>query len=95
MVAADRIARTVLEKYNLRNSLEVALQSLVTNEELERTLACYRQLMIQRDVTLNELIKISEADHRDCFYFCFLRNHYLVPRTEFQVIKVNPLVTIS
>ena len=94
-VAADRIALTVLDRYDLRNSLEVALQYLVSNGELERTLACYRQLIIQRDITIQELIRICEADHRDSFYFCLLRNHYLVPRTEFKVIKVSPLVTIS
>ena len=87
-VAADRIALAVLEKYDLRNSLEEALQYLVNDGELERTLGCYRGLMMQRDITSKDLTDRSEADHRDSFSFCHLRNHFLVPRVEFEVIKV-------
>ena len=94
-VAADRIALAVLEKYDLRNSLSEALRHLVDYGNLERTLGCYRELMTQRDVTEGDLINRSEADHRDSFYYCLMKNPYLVPRVEVPVIKVNPLLTIS
>ena len=42
-VAADRIARAVLEKYDLRDSLSEALRHLVLDGKLERTLGCYRR----------------------------------------------------
>jgi hypothetical protein len=44
--------------------------------------------MTQRDVTLNDLIKMDEGKHRDSFCFSLLRNHYLLPRAEFQVTRV-------
>jgi len=43
--------------------------------------------MTQRDTTAKELSRKCEADHRDSFYFCLLRNHHLIPRIEFPVIK--------
>ncbi|RPB19292.1 DUF1703-domain-containing protein [Terfezia boudieri ATCC MYA-4762] len=86
-VAANRIALAVLHKYDLRNSLTEALQRLVNYGELDRTLGCYRELMMQRDITTDDLTQRSEANHRDSFYFCLLRNHSLVPRAEFKVIK--------
>ena len=93
---ADRIALAVLEKYNLRNFFEKALQHLIDDGELERTLGCYREFMMQRDITIKDLTQTRESDHRDYFYFCLLRNRYLVPCAEFQVIKVSdPLLTIS
>jgi hypothetical protein len=95
-VTADRIALAVLEKYDLRNSFEEALRHLIDDGELERTLGCYRAMMMQRDITVKDLTRTRESEHRDCFYFCLLRNHYLVPCAEFQVIKVSdPLLTIS
>ena len=95
-VAADRIALAVLEKYDLRNSLSEALRHLVAYGELERTLGCYRELMMQRDITIKDLTQTREQDHRDCFYFCLLRNRFLVPCAEFEVIKVSdPLLTIG
>jgi len=94
-VAARRIARTVLKKYDLSKSLEGAIGLLIANGELEGTLGCYRELMTQRDVTEGDLINRSEADHRDSFYYCLMKNPYLVPRVEVPVIKVNPLLTIS
>ncbi|KAF8429914.1 hypothetical protein BGX38DRAFT_1263668 [Terfezia claveryi] len=54
---------------------------------LDRTLGCYRELMMQRDIITNDLTKTSEANHRNSFYFCLLRNHSLVPHAEFKVIK--------
>jgi len=44
--------------------------------------------MMQRDVTTKDLTQTDEAAHRDSFYFSLLRNHFLVPRAEFKVIKV-------
>jgi hypothetical protein len=87
-VAENRIARAVLDRYDLRNSLKVALRHLLDDGELDRTLGCYRELMIQRDVTGDDLTRTTEANHRDSFYFSLLRNHFLVPHAEFNVIKV-------
>ena len=69
-------------------TLSEALRHLVDYGELERTLSCYRELMMQRDITAQDLTQTHEAAHRDSFYFCLLRNHFLVPRAEFKVIKV-------
>ncbi|KIX03496.1 uncharacterized protein Z518_07049 [Rhinocladiella mackenziei CBS 650.93] len=87
-VAADRIALAVLQKYGLCNSLSEALRHLVDYGELEQTLGCYRELMMQRDITTQDLTKTHEAAHRDSFYFSLLRNHLLAPHEEFKVIKV-------
>ncbi|KIX05369.1 uncharacterized protein Z518_06241 [Rhinocladiella mackenziei CBS 650.93] len=88
-VAADRIALAVLRKYGLCNSLSEALRYLVDYGELEQTLGCYRELMMQRDVTTQDLTQTNEAAHRDSFYFSLLQNHFLAPRAEFKVIKPN------
>jgi hypothetical protein len=56
--------------------------------ELERTLGVYGELMTQRDITDKRLTDTTEADHRDSFYFCLLKNPYLVPRAEFKLIQV-------
>jgi hypothetical protein len=87
-VAASRIATVVLERYHLSQSLVVALQTLVQDGDIERVLSCYRDLMTQRDVTVGDLTKMDEGKHRDSFYFSLLRNHYLLPRAEFQVTRV-------
>jgi len=94
-VAIRRIAIAVLEKYNLRECFNFALQKLVGDGEIERVLSCYRHLMMQRDVTTNDLINQSEADHRDSFYFCLRLNHHLSPRVEFQVTKVSHWLIIG
>ncbi|KIX03383.1 uncharacterized protein Z518_06935 [Rhinocladiella mackenziei CBS 650.93] len=88
-VAADRIALAVLRKYGLCNSLSEALRYPVDYGELEQTLGCYRELMMQRDVTTQDLTQTHEAAHRDSFYFSLLQNHFLAPRAEFKVIKPN------
>ena len=91
-VAASRIASSILERYQLSQSLAVALHTLVQDGDIERVLSCYRDLMTQRDVTIDDLTRRDEAKHRDSFYFSLLRNHQLLPRAEFQVTKViNPL----
>jgi|SRR5947209_15323217 len=87
-VAASRIAHVVLERYKLSESLVVALQRLAQDGDIERVLSCYRDLMTQRDVTPDDLIRMDEAKHRDSFYFSLLRNHQLLPRAEFKVTKV-------
>ena len=87
-VAARRIARVVLERYKLSESLVVALQRLAQDGDIERVLSCYRDLMTQRDVTIDDLTRIDEGKHRDSFYFSLLRNHQLLPHAEFKVIKV-------
>ena len=87
-VAASRIAHAVLERYKLSKSLVFALQRLAQNGDIERVLSCYRDLMIQRDVTVDDLIGMDEGKHRDSFYFSLLRSHQLLPRAEFKVTKV-------
>jgi hypothetical protein len=94
-VAASRIASVVLERYQLSRSLPIALQTLVQDGDIERVLSCYRDLMTQRDVTFSDLTVTDEAKHRDSFYFTLLRNHYLLPRAEFQVTKVIYWLTIG
>jgi len=75
-VAASRIASVVLERYQLSQSLVVALQRLAQDGDIERVLSCYRDLMTQRDVTLDDLTRQDEAKHRDSFYFSLLvRSH--------------------
>jgi len=76
--------------------LERALQHLISDGKLERTLGCYREVMMQRDVTDEDLKDRREADHRESFQYCLLKNPYLVPRAEVKVKKViDPLLTIS
>jgi hypothetical protein len=87
-VAASRIASVVLERYQLSQSLIVALKTLVGDGDIKQVLSCYRDLMTQRDVTFNGLTKMDEEKHRDSFYFSLLRNHYLLPYAEFQAKKV-------
>jgi hypothetical protein len=87
-VAASRIARVVLGKYKLSQSLVVALQKLRQDGDVERVLSCYRDLMTQRDTTFDDLTTMTEGNHRDSFYFSLLRNHQLLPRAEFEVTKV-------
>ena len=95
-VAAKRIARAVLEKYNLRSSWKEALQCLIDDGEVEGTLRVYRGWIVQRDVTDHDLSKKDEASHRDSFCSNLLENPFLVPHPEFQVIKVGiPLLTIG
>ena len=67
MVAANRIAHAILEKHHLRSSLKVALQCLIDDGKLEGTLGVYRGLMVQRDVTEQQLSKRDETFHRDSF----------------------------
>ena len=87
-VAAKRIARAVLEKYHLRSSWKEALECLIDDGEVEETLRVYRAWIVQRDITDNELSGKNEASHRDSFCSSLLEHPSLVPRAEFQVIKV-------
>ena len=96
IVAHKRIAHAVLEKCDLRSSWTGALQCLVDDGKIEEALRVYRAWMAQRDVTNDDLSKKDEASHRDDFSFRLLEHPLLVPRPEFQVIKVGiPLLTIS
>ena len=79
----------VFDKYKLRQaSLNAALEFLIRDGEIERVLSCYRDLMRQRDVTLEDFTKRTEEIHQDSFHFSLLQN-YLRPRAEFQVTKVT------
>jgi hypothetical protein len=88
-VAANRIAVAVLERFNVRQSFQFALQILADDGNIEPTLVCYCDLMTQRDVTHKELTETSEENHRDSFYFCLKLNYYLLPHVEFELIKVS------
>ena len=88
LVAYIRIAHEVLEKRDLRGSWTGALQCLVDDGKIEDALSVYRAWMAQRDVTVDDLSKKDEVSHRDSFYFRLLEHPLLVPRPEFQVIKV-------
>ena len=82
------VSLSLFSKIIICVTLSEALLHLVDYGDLERTLGCYLELMMQRDITNGELNDAREADHRDSFYFCLMRNHFLVPRAEFKVIKV-------
>lgn len=51
--------------------------------------------MMQRDITADDLTLRREEAHRDSFYFCLLRNHFLFPSAEFEVTKVIHTVHYS
>jgi hypothetical protein len=88
LIAAERIAEAVLEKYQLRETLSSALKGLDIDGDIQPVLRCYRNLMIQRDVHENDFRK-SEETHRDSFYFSLLKNPALRPHAEFQLTKPN------
>jgi hypothetical protein len=88
VATAIRIAHAVLEKQNLRSSWTGALQSLVDDGEIEGTLRAYRAWIVQRDINHKELSDKDEASHRDSFCSNLLEHPSLVPRAEFEVIKV-------
>jgi len=88
LVAAERIASAVLEKYKLRETLDSALKGLEIDGDVRPVLRCYRKLMVQRDVHENDFRK-SEETHRDSFYFSLLKNPSLRPQVEFQLTKPN------
>jgi hypothetical protein len=92
-VVADRIALAVLEKYGLMNSFRIALRRLLDDGDIAGTLGCYRDLMMQRDITVRDLTRKSEIHHRDYFYFCFLRNRHLIPCEELQITNVSDSFT--
>jgi hypothetical protein len=88
LIAAKRIAHTVLEKYGLRESLTSTLENLASNGNIQPVLSCYHNLMIQRDVGYSDF-EASEKIHRDSFYFSLLRNASLVPKVEFPLTIVR------
>src|SRR5205085_4409820 len=57
LVAAERIAEVVLERYQLRDSINSALEQLETDGNIRPVLKCYRDLMVQRDVHQNDFRK--------------------------------------
>ena len=88
LVAAERIAEAVLEKYELSEDLSFVLKYLKIDGDIRPILRCYRDLMVQRDVHENDFRK-SEETHRDSFYFSLLHNPYLRPHAEFQMTNPN------
>jgi hypothetical protein len=89
LVAAERIAEAVLEKYELRDNLRSVLERLEIDGDIRPVLRCYRDLMVQRDVHVNDFQK-SEEFHRDSFYFSLLHNAALRPHAEFQLTNKAP-----
>jgi len=89
IVAAERIGSAILDRFDLRDTLPLALQYLATEGELGPILGCYRGLMKQRDNNHSALTETTEGMHRDNFYFSLLRNPDLTPQVEFKVIKPN------
>ena len=57
LVAANRIAEAVLERYGLRGSLKSALENLDIDGNIQPVLKCYKNLMVQRDVGHNDFKK--------------------------------------
>ena len=88
MVTDIRIARTVLKKRDLRTSWTGALQCLVDDGKVEEALGVYRGWIAQRDVSDDDLSRKDETSHRDEFCRYILEHPLLVPRPEFEVIKV-------
>lgn len=87
-ISARRIGEAVLQKYELLGSLYTALGLLETDGNIRPVLACYRRLMIKRDVGLNDFQK-NETIHRDSFYFSLILNHFLQPHPEFPVTRAS------
>ena len=48
-VAEKRIIQTVINKFELSASLDVAINDLKVNGDITKALRCYRDLMIRRD----------------------------------------------
>jgi len=87
-ISARRIGETVLQQYELLNSLDTALGLLGIDGDIRPVLACYQRLMIKRDVGFNDFEK-NETIHRDSFYFSLILNHFLRPRPEFPVTRAS------
>ena len=87
-ISARRIGETVLQQYELLDSLRTALGLLETDGDIRPVLACYRHLMVKRDVGLNDFEK-NETIHRDSFYFSLILNHFLQPHPEFPVTRAS------
>jgi len=88
-VALKRFATTVLKGYDIARSLLVGLQNLISNGNIQQPLSCYRDLIVQRDRTIDDLTQKSEENHRDTFYFCMRLSHVLGSRVEFEVKKAT------
>lgn len=87
-ISARRIGEVVLQQYELLGSLDTALGLLELDGNIRPVLACYRRLMVKRDVGLNDFGK-NETIHRDSFYFSLILNHFLQPHPEFPVTRAS------
>ena len=85
LVAAQRFARAILNRYRLRtNDIKDALQKL-SNGDISILLGYYQRLMSVRD-----LENKSEEHHRDSFYYVLLKNPLLLEaNAEFEITKVG------
>ena len=88
-IAEMRIARAILDKYGLRDSLVSMLDSIISDGNIQPVLSCYRDLMVQRDIGYRDFNK-SEEIHRDSFFFSLLRNFSLLPTSGIPVDLGKP-----
>jgi hypothetical protein len=90
LVAAQRFARAILNRYRLRTSdIKDALQKLSTGD-ISTLLGYYQRLMSERDTGESDLKNKSEEHHRDSFYYALLKNPLLLEaNAEFDITKVG------
>ena len=90
LVAAQRFARAILNRYQLRTSdIKGALQKLATGD-ISTLLGYYQRLMSIRDIGDGDLKDKSEEHHRDSFYYALLKNPLLLEaNAEFEITKVG------
>ncbi|CAG8557095.1 3390_t:CDS:2 [Ambispora gerdemannii] len=70
LVAAQRFANAVLDRFELRASdIMDALQKIVSIEDISDLLGFYQRMMSKRDVSDNDLRDKLEEHHRDSFTF--------------------------
>jgi hypothetical protein len=90
LVAAQRFAKAILNRYQLRTSdIKNALQRLSTGD-ISMLLGYYQRLMSERDAGDSDLKNKSEEHHRDSFYYALLKNPLLLEaNAEFEITRVG------
>ena len=87
-VASLRIANTILNRYELRDSVESVINILENHGNIRPVLNIYRELMVKGDVGYNDFEKPEEA-HRDSFYFSLLQGRLYRQHVEYPVKLSN------
>ena len=90
LVAAQRFAKAILNRYQLRTSdIKNALQRSSTGD-ISMLLGYYQRLMSERDTSDSDLKNKSEEHHRDSFYYALLKNPLLLEaNAEFEITRVG------